>query len=153
MFVLNLNKKSLMALLTTGSVLSAIAWFIFAFLPTSELANSIDFSAKTAIFVLAVSPITAILGLVSFVYALIKSCNYWCDYACEQVVIAMGGFFVLMNICNVAVYISYFISQVSLGFVAPYGGTVFENLAIMAVIFTAYNILLTVLSTIALKRN
>ena len=151
--MLKLNRKKTISLTLVGLIFALVALIIFMFLPTSDIANGINYSAESAIFLLAVSPVASLISLVCFIFALIKDFNVWSGVLSKGIVISALALFSLMGICNFAIYLSYFILQVSLGFVAPYTGTAYECLAIVAFMVTLHKVLLTALSSVAVNRN
>ncbi len=152
--MLKLNRKSTILLSFAGSILSLAALLIFMLLPTSDLANSVDHSAKDALMVFILSPVCAVLGSLSFIFALLKDRKAWVDFIeCKPLAVAMTGLFGAFCIYNIALFASYLAQQFSLGFVAPFGGTVYEDLAVIAAVFVALKFLFSVLITIAVKRN
>lgn len=151
--MLKLNRRKTISLTVSGLVFAVIALLVFIFLPTSDLANSIDYSAKSAIYVLAISPIASLLSFALYFYAMIKDYIVWCKALSKLAVTALAVLFVVFSVCSFITYITYFISQVSLGFVAPYTGTAYEYLAIVTTIVVIHEALLTALSTTAVLRK
>lgn len=147
-----INSKKTVMLTFSALLFAVIALLIFMLLPTSELANGINYSAKSAIYVLAVSPVASLISLVLYMLALIKSYDTWCDALSKPCVNGLTALFAIFAVFNFAVFSAYFFLQVSLGFVAPSGGTVYEFLAVAALIATVHFALLTALSAIAVRR-
>lgn len=147
-----INGKKTVVLTFSALIFAVIALLVFMLLPTSELANGISYSAKSAIYVLAVSPVASLISFGLYMLALIKGYNSWCDAFSKPCVNGLAALFAVFAVFNLAVFSAYFFLQVSLGFVAPYGGTVYEYLAIVAMFATVNFTLLTVFSSIAVKR-
>ena len=82
-----------------------------------------------------------------------KDHSVWCKALSKPVVTAITALFIVFSLCSFITYIAYFISQVSLGFVAPYTGTAYEYLAIVTTIVVIHEALLTALSTVAVLRK
>lgn len=148
-----LNRMRTILLTLIGAFAALAAVLVFVLLPTSEIANGIQYSGQDAIWVLAIAPIASIISTLSFVFAYQKDYKIWCDLLSKPVVTGARGLFAVLNIFNLAVYLTYFTKQISLGFVAPYDGTGYEYLAVVAIVIVVIMFLLTALSSIAVIRN
>ena len=146
------NKKTIISSFV-GSFFALLALLIFLLLPTSDFANSINNSGSDALWVLAVSPVASLLSAGAFICAFIKRLNIWCNTISKPLVVGITTLFAGFGISNIVVYLAYFFSQYSLGFVAPYSGTVYEYLAVAVTVITIHKFLLSALVTIAIKRN
>ena len=140
-----------LAVFSAAAALGAL--LIFLLLPTSQLANGIEYSGKDALWVLVLSPVLSLAGTVSFISVFVKDGKTWNELLCKPIVsgaIALSGAFGLLNF---ATYISYTLQQFSLGFVAPYDGTAFEYLAVAATVTVVLNFLCSAFVSIATVRN
>lgn len=151
--MLKLNKKSTIILSFAGSLLSLAALLIFMLLPTSDFANSVDHSAKDALMVFILAPVLSLVGSVSFIYAIVKDFRVWSNALAEPLVKGLTALYGAMSLFNIALYFSYLFEQFSLGFVAPYSGTVYEYLAVIAAIFVILKFFFTAIVTIAVSRK
>lgn len=124
-----------------GLVLIILSVFMYKFVPVSDIANSIEHSAKDGLYLLAVSPACALVAAVAYIVggltdkALVKN-------SVVQLVIFIVSAVLLVFVC--ATSAAMFFDQLSLGFVAPLGDTVWSTLGtlniIAAVIYAAGNI-------------
>ena len=129
-----------------GSILSLAGVLIFNLLPFSELANGIEYSATDALWVLALSPILLFIGGLIFIFALFKDIKNWKNTLCDVAIYVALSAFVAAVIFNFAVSLSYFISQYSLGFVAPFTGLIYENFAVVMFVFVIWQFIFTALT-------
>lgn len=151
--MLKSNGKFTVSLAYIGSVISLGALLIFKLLPTSELANGIQYTGKEALWVLILSPLFALLGAVTLMYAYIKNYKALQKFLPKPAVtgtIIILAAFMIFNFC---VYLSYLIAQFDLGFVAPYAGTVYESLETAVVIGTVLQFISSILANIAIVKN
>lgn len=126
---------------SAGIVLTAVAVFLYMYVPVSELANGIEHSGKDALYLLAVSPVCALISAVAYTVggltdkALVKN-------SVVQLVIFIVSALLLLFICGTSA--AMFFEQLSLGFVAPTDGTVWSALGtaniISAVLYIAGNV-------------
>ena len=151
--MLKLNSKSTITLAYAGSLLSLAALLIFKFLPTSELANGIQYSGTDALWALALCPLLAVLGAVCFMGSFLKDYKQWQDMFSKTnfsaATVACGIIFVI----NIVVYLSLFIKYFRLGFVAPYTNSSYELYEIFVIIMTIHQFILSTFAAIAVKRN
>ena len=152
--MLKINRKSTVLLSFTGTLLSLAALLIFMILPTSDFANSIDRPAKDALMVLLASPVLALLGTFSLTFAFVKDFKAWADFIClKPIAVTVSAFLAVLGIYNIGMYSAYLSDLFSLGFVAPYSGTVYEYLAFVAVVFVVLEFVFSTLISIAAIRN
>lgn len=152
--MLNLNRKSTIFLSFTGALLSLAALLIFIFLPTSDFANSIDHSAKEALMVFITSPVFALLGTAGLLYAFLKDFKAWVDFLkFKALIISIAGVFGAFGVFNFGLFTAYLADMFSLGFIAPYSGTAYELLAVVAVISVILQFIFAGLVSIAEIRN
>ena len=147
------NRNSLVAFSLSGSLLSLAALLIFIFIPTSNLANSIEYSGTDAIWVLALCPAASLIGAVLFMLTFLKNFDEWTNTMSKPLVVGMTILLGCMSLFNVVLYLSYFISQVELGFVAPYTGLIYDKLLTAAIVVTVHHFIFTAISVIAYKRS
>lgn len=145
------NNTIIMAL--SGAVLSVAAFIIFTVLPSSELANGIQYSGTDALWVLALTPAFSLVGAANFLYAFLKNHKLWSRILSKTIVLSASLILGAMMIFNFAVYAAYFFDQFKLGFVAPFGGTVYESLQIIVGVFTVLQLLFGALSIPATSKN
>ena len=152
--MLKLNRKTTIFLTYAGSLLSLAALLIFMYLPSSDFANSIDRPAKDALMVMALSPVLATLGAVSFFFDIIKDVKAWVSFIeLKPLVLCLTAFSAVLSIFNIGLFASYTAELFSLGFVAPYSGTVYETLAVAATVLVASKLIFSTLISIAVIRN
>lgn len=152
--MLKLNRKTTIFLTYAGSLLSLAALLIFMYLPSSDFANSIDRPAKDALMVMALSPVLATLGAVSFFFAIIKDIKAWVSFIeLKPLVLCLTALSAVLSIFNIGLFASYTAELFSLGFVAPYSGTVYETLAVAAAVLVASKLIFSTLISIAAIRN
>lgn len=126
---------------SAGIVLVILSVFLYKYVPVSEIANGIGHSAKEGFFLLAVSPVCALLAVIAYLVggltdkALVKN-------SVVQLVIFIVSSVLLVFICGTSA--AMFFQQFSLGFVAPHGDTVWNTLGninvVAAVLYAAGNI-------------
>lgn len=146
-------KRNNIVLSVFSAIAALAALLIFMLLPASELANSIEHSAKDALWVLVLSPLLSLLGSASFLAVFLKEKKTWIKLLCEPIVIAAIGFTAVFGLFNFATYLSYTINQFSLGFVAPFAGTAYEQLAVAATVITVLNFVFSAIVVIAAMRS
>ena len=137
----------------SGSLLSLAALLVYVILPTSQLANGIEYSGTDAVWVLAIVPVASLVGAVLFVSSFIKNFNEWVSTMSRPLVTGMITLLGCMSAACFINYLSYFVTQVQLGFVAPYTGLVYEDFITVAVVVVIHQFLFSVLSTIAYIRS
>lgn len=151
--MIKFNRKSTVVLAYAGALLALAALLILKILPTSELANGIQYSGTDALWVLAVCPVLAVLGAVCFIGSFIKDYKIWQSYLSEPIIKgATIGCTIILAI-NLFVYFSYTIDQFSLGFVAPYIGTKYETYDLFVTITTVNQFILSTIAALAIKRS
>ena len=151
--MLKINGKLSVILAYTGSILSLAALLVFKLLPTSELANGIQYSGTDAIWVLAICPVLAIVGAVCFMASFVKDLKAWKDLLPEELLRSSTIAIAVCLIISVAVYLSYFLKQLKLGFVAPFQGTIYELYSVVVTMMTINQFILSTFAAIAIKRN
>lgn len=152
--MLKINRKSTVLLSFAGAILSLAALLIFMILPTSDFANSIDRPAKDALMVLLASPVLSLLGTFSLTFAFVKDFKVWADFILlKPLAVTISAFLTIFGLYNTGVYSAYLSDLFSLGFVAPYSGTVYEYLVIVAVITVILKFVFSALISIAAIRN
>ena len=143
------GSKSAVIMAFSGALLSLAALLIFIFVPTSQLANGIEYAGTDALWVLAVSPIASLLGAVLFVLSFVKNFDEWFSTMSKPLVLSMTILLSMMSLFNFGLYLSYFISQVDLGFVAPYTGLIYDKLLTVAIVVTFHQFFFSAISLIA----
>ena len=151
--MLKINGKLTVFLAYAGSVLFLAALLIYTILPTSELANGIQYSGTDALWVLAASPVLAIAGAVCFIASLAKDYKAWQNFISKELITGALAAISVCLVASVAMYISNFATQLSLGFVAPFTGTVYETYAVILTIVAIDMFILSTVAAIAVKRN
>lgn len=151
--MLKTNRKSSVILSVLGSLLSLGALLIFMLLPTSEFANSVYHSAKDALYVFLLSPVLSFIGSAFILGAYIKDFKNLTDTLMKSIAVSGAVLYSAIAVFNIATFAAYTAEQFSLGFVAPFSGTVYENLAVAAVIGVFHQILLTVLTVVSAKKE
>ncbi len=121
-------------------VLTVVSIFIYKFIPVSDFASSINYSGRTALFVLALAPFCALAAFVTYLLggltdkALVKN-------SVVQLVIFIVSAVILLVITGISAALLFV--QADMGFVSPLNGTVFETLGnislILGIVFTAIN--------------
>ena len=148
-----MNKNKSIVLSFTGSLLSLAALLIFMLLPSSELANGIQHSSTDAFWVLAFAPVLSLSGSAGFTYALTKNFKQLEKILPKPAVLCAGAVLCLLMAGSFIVYLSYLIKQFKLGFVAPYGGTVYESLEILVISATVLQFITSALIAVATKKG
>lgn len=121
-------------------VLTVVSIFLYKYIPVSDFASDINYSAKTALFALGASPLCALLAFVTYLVggltdkALVKN-------SVVQLVIFIVSAVLLFIITGLSAYLFFF--QADMGFVSPLDGTVFETFGtvniLAGVLFAAAN--------------
>ena len=151
--MIKINKSKTVLLSVVGSALAVVALLIFMLLPTSQLANGIEYSGQDALWVLTVAPVASIIGSICCIIAFIKDCKVWEKNLTDGIIISITGLITGFGLLNFVTYLLYTIQQFSLGFVAPYENTVYEFLAVAAVASTLIHVFFTAFTVIAVSRN
>ncbi len=145
--------KSSVILSFSGAFLSLAALLIFVIIPTSKLANGIEYSGTDALWVLVLSPLFSFVGSAMFIASFLKKFSEWTDTMSKPLVTGMIILLSCLSAFNFIFYLSYFISQIELGFVAPYTGLIYDKLIIAAVAVTIHQFFFSVLALIAKIRD
>ena len=145
------SNNKLFAVISAVAALAAL--LIFLILPTSQLANGIEHSAKDALWVLVCSPLLALISTASFIFIFLKDYSVWCNLLSKPIVNSIRYLSFALGIFNFATYLIYTIDQFSMGFVAPYSGTKYEYLAFAATIIVVLNFIFSFVVMIATKRH
>ena len=150
--MLKTNKIKTIALSAISAVFALAALLIFLLLPTSQLANGIEHSAKEALWVLVFAPVGTLLASGCLIFAFLKDSNVWEKVLSRPIVTGITGLSLAFSLVNFGTYLSYTVQQFSLGFVAPYGDTVYELLAVAATVTVILHFLFATLIIIAAKK-
>ncbi len=152
--MLKTNRKATVILSFVGALLSLVALLIFILLPSSEFANSVYRPAKDALYVFAISPVLSLIGSALILGVFIRNFKAWSFTLTKSIACSVGVLYAAIAVFNTAVFLAYTIEQFSLGFVAPFNGTVYENLAIVAAVGVFHQFFLSVLTAVsATKEN
>ena len=151
--MLKINGKLSVILTYAGSLLFLGALLIYTILPTSELANSIEYSGTDALWILATCPVLALIGTVCFMAALVKDLKAWQSYISKELFTGAAAGIAVGLVAGFAMYLSNFLTQLSLGFVAPFTGTIYETYAVILTMITIDMFILSTFAAIAIKRN
>jgi hypothetical protein len=146
-------KKNNILLAAASAVLALTALLIFLILPTSQLANGIEHSAKEALWVLICSPISALISTASFIFIFLKDYNEWSNLLSKTIVNSIRYLSFALGFFNFATYLTYTIDQFSLGFVAPFSDTKYEYLAVAATVIVILNFIFAAVVSIATLRS
>ena len=101
------NRKLTIVLAYAGALLALAALLIFKILPTSELANGIQYSGTDALWVLVACPVLAVLGAVCFMASFLKDYKIWLGYLSEPIVKGATIACAIIFAINLFVYFSY----------------------------------------------
>ena len=148
-----MNKNKSIVLSFTGTLFSLAALLIFILLPSSELANGIQHSGTDALWVLVFAPVLSLFGSAGFLYALTKNLKQLEKFLPKPAVLCVEAVLCLLAVGSFVVYLTYLIKQFKLGFVAPYGGTVYENLEILVISTTVLQFITSALIAVATKKG
>ncbi len=149
----NTSGKSSVIFSISGSLLSLASLLIFMIIPNSQLANGIEYSGTDALWVLVLSPLFSLIGSGLFIFSFLKDFDEWSNTMSKPLVVGMTILLGCMSAFNFILYLSYFISQVELGFVAPYTGLIYHKLLTAAIVVTIHHFIFTAISTIAFIRK
>ena len=114
-----------MAVAIVGLVFAVLSAVLYEYVPVSDIANSIEHSAKDGLYLLALSPVCALVAAVAYIVgglldkALVKN-------SVVQLVIFIVS--AVLLVFTFAVSVAMFFNQLSMGFVAPLDGTVWSSL-------------------------
>lgn len=149
----NIKKTQTITFAYLGATLSLIGVLVFMILPSSDFANDVTRPATDAVWALLASPVALLIGSVVFMAAFLKDFKIWNDFLSGGIVKGATVIFSCTSIYNVAVTLSYFISQYKLGFVAPFDGLAYESLAIICIVIVILQFAFATLATAAIIRN
>lgn len=138
------NKAVIFAVM--GSFFSLIGALIFNLLPNSELANGIQYSGEDALWALVFSPVLFFIGGAGFITSMLLDMKNWKKTLHDIAIYIYISAFAFAVIFNFAVSLSYFVTQLSLGFVAPFDGLVYEKAAIVMIIFVIWQFIFSALT-------
>ncbi len=151
--MLKVNKTKTAVLAFLGALVALAGLLIFNLLPVSDLANSVEHSAKDAVLVLAASPACFLIGGIIYLAAFTKDYKAWKNFLSAPMVLSATVIFAATFIFNCAVSLSFFLSQNALGFVAPFNGLIYEPLSIIMTVIVILDFIFAVLGTAAVFRN
>lgn len=146
------NNKLSVILLWTGFIFSLAGLIMFKLFPSSDFANSVEHSAKDGLMVFIVTPVLLLLGAAAFITALLKNAATFEKLISHKGLYAATGIFGVGLIFNFAVALAYLISQFSLGFLAPFEGTVYDKLFVIMAVVTALEAAFSVFATIKISK-
>lgn len=149
----NINKAKTITLAYLGAILSFVGILIFMLLPNSDFTNSVNHSGMDAVKVLTLSPVCVLLGGAIFMFAFLKDYKIWNNFLSDTITKGATIFFIVAVIFNLAVTISFYASQLSLGFVSPFDGLIYESLSIISIVITILQLIFSTLATAAIIRN
>lgn len=114
--------------------------FIYWYIPVSDIANSIEHSAKDALYLLAISPVCTLIAAILYLVGGLTDKALVRNSVVQRVIFIVSEIILFFI---TAVSSAMFFSQLSLGFVAPVDGTVWNTLGIInivvGVLYTAAN--------------
>lgn len=145
------NKNIIFSFL--GLILSLAGVLIYIILPSSELANGIQYSGADALRVLLISPVLLLIGGMLFIFALLSDIKNWKNTISDVAIYVTDGALIATVIFNFAVSLSLFLVQNSLGFVAPYTGLKYEFFAVVMIVFLIWQFILSALIAIETVRE
>ncbi len=126
---------------SAGLVLIIVSIFLYKYVPVSDVANGIEHSAKDGLYLLAGSPVCALVSLIAYIVGGLT------DKALVKNSVVQLVIFIVSAVCLAFVSVTsaaMFFEQLSLGFVAPLDNTVWSTLGtvniIAAVLYAAGNI-------------
>lgn len=151
--MLKTNRKTTVILSFVGTLLSLVALLIFILLPSSEFANSVYRPAKDALYVFAISPVLSLIGSALILGEFIRDFKAWSFTLMKSIVYSGVVLYAAIAVFNTAVFLAYTLELFSLGFVAPFNGTVYENLVIIAAVGVFHQFFLSVLTAVSLAKQ
>ncbi len=151
--MLKVNKTKTAVLAFLGAIFALAGLLIFKLLPVSDLANSVEHSAKDAIYVLAAAPVCFLLGGIIYLAAFTKDYKAWKNFLSAPMVLSATVIFAAGYIFNIAMSLSFFLSQNDIGFVAPFNGLIYEPLSIIMTVIVILDFIFAILGTAAVLRN
>ena len=128
-----LKDKKVMLPILLSDILVIISYFIYVFLPESAFANDVSRPGMTAVYIFAAAPVlclvSAIIPAVFF-----KKIKQAFDEAEKSLLgIALCSASLLLYLICFVLELLYLISQISLGFLAPMNGTVYETYSVIII--------------------
>lgn len=150
--MLKANRKFTVILSFVGSFISLAALLIFMLLPSSDFANSVYRPSTDALYLFMVTPVLSLIGSAFNLCAFIKNFKALSLSLTKPIVWCGIALYAAIAVFNTVLYLSYTIKQFSLGFVAPFGGTVYESLAVIAAVGVFHQFFLSVMTAASNKK-
>lgn len=114
--------------------------FFYHYVPVSDIANSIEHSAKDGLYFLSLSPICSLIAAVAYIVGGLTDKALVKNSVVQLVIFIVSA---VITVFILATCAAMFFSQLSLGFAAPIDGTSWDTLGKVmicaAVIYTAGN--------------
>lgn len=121
-------------------VLTVVSVFIYNFIPASDFASSIEYSAKTALIVLGFSPVCALAAFITYLVGGLTDKTLVKNSVVQLVIFIVSAVLLFAITCISAALLFV---QADMGFVSPLDGTVYETLGtvniVLSAVFTAAN--------------
>lgn len=147
------NKKSAKSVLPAilSCVLVLISCFIYNYLPESDIANSIENPAMTAVYIMITAPVLCVAALVLLVYCFKKNRAELKTLINGKILFGLFGISAIFDIVSLIFEIIFIISLFKLGFAAPVDGTVYETYGNFILISSILQILGWVFMSLKIK--
>ncbi len=147
-----LNYKWLMAIIVS-EILVLASYFIYKFLPESTLANGIEYSGMTAVYVLMCAPILCALSLVLYFVSAKKLKPYFFSLYKKAAVAIVLLIPIITTVVSMVFELLFVVESFKLGFTAPFSGSVYESYGIFILVSSAIQLLAWILICLKHKGN
>jgi len=127
------------------------SYLIYVLVPSSELANGLEHPGITAVYVLTLSPVLAVVTLILLAVTFVLNKDYFATLVPKAVTVMT--FAVLSLLVAVSIYftVSFVALQYKLGFAAPIYGTKWSGYAVYILISVILQFISLLLVTLKMK--
>ena len=147
-----ISAKAFVPYIISG-IIVIISYFIYNYVPESELANSIEQSSMTAVYLMVVAPVLCVIALILLALGFKKDKQSFISVYKNTAVYTYFGINALICIVCAILETSFVSSLFSLGFAAPNDGTVYETYGTVVLVCGILQLISSVLFSVKLKAN
>ena len=127
------------------------AYIIYALIPSSELANGLDHPGMTAVYVLTLSPVAAVISLILLILTFVLNKDYFSKLISKNLTVILSAILCLLVVIGAYFSVAFVAQQYKLGFVAPIYGTGWQGYSVYLLVSVILQFISLVLVTLKMK--
>ena len=146
------SPASLIAYAVSG-VMLIVSFLIYHFIPESEIANSIEHSSMTAVYLMVLAPVLCLSGLLIITLGFKKQKANLLSVYKNTLVYSYFGINALVCVVCAILEILFISTLFTLGFASPSDGTVYETYGIIVLVCGILQVVSSVLLSAKFKSD